>query len=247
MPKSKKFAYPPLQEVAFEVSFLPKLKVFDNLSDFQETIANDYPHIGEEQVVSLPMPLQVRDLADRVKQRLVFENSSKTKMIRISVSSFNFVEKSYDSFTSFSKELKSLWRRFQNKMGDFSINRIGLRYINRLLLPCTNGAVDVTQYTNPYYDVARFEGTDIKTIQIEARLVEKDKYLNVRSGILGEESRDGQRFAIYLLDYDCYEQAQKISASPTSRLNSYHSLIERRFLVDIKKPYKNYMKEGIWA
>lgn len=246
MPKTKKFAFPPLEEVAFEINFLPKLKVFDNLSDFQEEISNNYPNISEEQLFPLQQPGQPPEYVDRLKKRLIFENLKKTRMVRISLISFNFVERSYDSFAQLSKEIKALWKIFSEKIGKVSINRIGLRYINKLRIPIEKDDSDIINFIKPYYDSGRFNGYNIRTITIEARTFKKDINISIRSGIIGNEIKNGNKSIIYLLDYDCNQMGANLSGNPTNRINKYHSLIEKKFLSDIEDKYKYYMENGRW-
>jgi len=202
MPEArKKLTHPPLKEVAFEVIFQPKLKIMENLANFQEAISDEYPHIGEEQLI--PFPMSPQGLSSKIKQIYVFENSDHTRLIRITIDRFNIVEKKYDSFISFSKELKRLWGVFSREMGDIKAKRIGLRYINELTIPYSNGKLNISKYVKPYYNEKMFKGHDIIGMNIEARVQEQDKSLTIRSGILRHEIRDSNKHLIYSLDYDC--------------------------------------------
>lgn len=245
MPKArKKFNYPPLKEVAYEVIFQPKLKIIEKLADFQDAIAGEYPHIGEEQLVPFPMPAQ--PLSNNIRQRYVFENLERTRIIRVAIDRFNIVEKNYDSFISFSKELRKLWGVFIKEMGDIKAKRIGLRYINELKIPYSKGNANICKYVKPYYNEKMFKGQNIIGMNIEARVQEHDESMTIRSGILRDETIDSNRYLIYSLDYDCYQQGEKLPGNPTKQLKKYHDLIENRFLSDIEPSYKTYIETGDW-
>lgn len=247
MPKTKKFVYPPLEEVAFEVSFLPKLKVIDNLSDFQEKIVRAYPHVSVEQLVAGIGPMALQELKDRAALRYSFENAERSSLLRVSVSNFNYVDKKYDSFTVFSKNVTDLWAKFKGKMGSPAVTRVGLRYINKLRIPLSDNVANVSEFTKPYYDSTMLPPSEISTVKVEARVKRKGKLLTIRSGILGEDSTDDGRFLVYLLDYDCYQESDNIRLELKKLLSSLHSVIEAQFLADVEKPYKEFMDRGTWS
>ncbi len=247
MPKTKKFAYPPLEEVAFEITFLPKLKVIDRISDFQDKIARSYPHVSVEQLMARIGPMGMQELKDRAALRYSFENSDRTSLLRVSVQSFNYVDKSYDSFNVFSKNVTDLWAKFEKEMGRPTAIRVGLRYINKLRIPLSGRVAKVSEFTKPYYDSTMLPPSEIRTVNVEARVKRKGKLLTIRSGIQGEDSTDDGRFLVYLLDYDCYQESDNIKLELNKLLNSLHSVIEAQFLADVEKPYKKFMDRGSWS
>lgn len=247
MPKTKRFAYPPLEEVAFEITFLPKLKVIDKVSDFQDKIARSYPHISVEQLLPAIGPMEMQELKDRAALRYNFENAEKTSLLRVSVRNFNYVDKKYDSFAVFSKNVTDLWNKFKREMGPPAATRAGLRYINRLRIPLGDSAAKVSEFTKTYYDSTMLPPSEIRTVKVEARIKRKGKLLTIRSGILGEDSTDEGRFLVYLLDYDCYQECDNGNLELNKLLKSLHSVIEAQFLADVEKPYKEFMDRGTWS
>lgn len=247
MPKLKKYAFPPLEEVAFEITFLPKLKVIDKISDFQDTIARSYPHISIEELFTTIGPMEVQQLKDRAALRYTFENAEKTSVLRVSVRNFNYVDKKYDSFAVFAKDVLDLWDKFTTEMGPPVATRAGLRYINKLKIPAGESPVRVSDFTKPYYDSEMLSPSEISSVKVEARIERKGKLLTIRSGILGEESTDKGRFLVYLLDYDCYQECGSEVLDLNELLEPLHSVIEAQFLADVEKPYKEYMEKGDWS
>lgn len=247
MPRTKKFAYPPLEEVAFEVTFLPKLKVIDRLPDFQDKIARAYPHVSVEELLAAIGPMPMQELKDRSALRYSFENAEKTSLLRVSVRNFNYVDKKYDSFAVFSKNVTDLWAKFEKEMGRPTAIRVGLRYINKLRIPLSGKVAKVSEFTKPYYDSTMLPPSEIRTVNVEARVKRKGELLTIRSGIQGEDSTDDGRFLIYLLDYDCYLESDHIRLELKKVLSSLHSVIEARFLADVEKPYKEFMDRGTWS
>jgi len=243
MTDGKTYSHPPLIEVAFEISFLPKIKVFSQISEFQDKIADAFPIIGE----GLPVtPFGKNEEIDKSLGRmLLFENELRTKLLRIKINSFNFVEKKYISFNHFQTECLDLWDKFCTNIGTFAVRRIGLRYINTLTFPLTDNIEGIKLFTKPYFDIKAFTEDKIGSISIEARVKRKDKNLTIRSGIIGVNKETG--LMDYLLDYDCYQIGDKIFDGDLKKyIDNYHSTIEEQFLSDIEEIYLIYMETGEW-
>ena len=123
---------------------------------------------------------------------------------------------------------------------------MGLRYINKLKIPLNDGPVDISKFTKPYYDTEMLRSSEIRAVHVEARITRKGKSLTIRSGIQGE-STNQERFLVYLLDYDCYRGGENIKQEMRKLLSTLHSTIEKQFLADVEKSYKDYMIKGTWS
>jgi len=238
----------PLEEVAFEVQFAPKLKVIDGLSDFQDSIGIDYPSITQEHMISLPLATNPADLSDPLAARWVFENEEDKRLVRVTARSFNFVDKKYVSFTNFSSEIARLWNQFNTSAGTIrNVQRIGLRYINRLQLPFKGGLSDIEKYTLPYFSIERFKDLETATVRMEARVTKDDTRMTIRAGFLGVDKIESEDFIVYMLDYDAYLDAAQIANEPMEYLPRLHDLVEAQFLTDVTGPYRQFMEKGVWS
>jgi len=66
----------------------------------------------------------------------MFKSADNTKVLQATVEGFTFNKlPPYLTWDSFSKEAKSLWNIYLEKLKPSKINRIGLRYINRIEIP----------------------------------------------------------------------------------------------------------------
>jgi len=243
MAKSKKFRFPPLVEVAFEVRFKPKLKIAKGIPDYQDAISKKFPSYHKLNEAS---DQQAGGIDDGTGCIWVFESQTKKRKVRISEERFNVVVQDYASFAEFSVEIRSLWAKLKKIAGDLSYTRVGLRYINHLFLPMDGEKHQCEVYTNLHYDQERFEQDTIERIFLEGRLRMKATNLTVRSGIMGIRETETDRETAYLLDYDCYQDETSLTGEPESKLVPYHKIIETRFLSDLKEPYLEYMRRGEW-
>ncbi len=242
------FTHPPIDNVVLEIKFLPKLKIVDRLSDFQESIFRMYPVFSEEVLVPFQRP-SIDIEGKRYMVRYFFQNEHESKGIRIAPDVFNFGTSNYLSFRNLKEETTDLWNTFEKTAGELVIKRIGLRYINKLKFPLKNGLSDIDIYTRPYFSTDRIGIDELRRCSLELRLKIEDKELTVRSGLENVVSENERPFAIYLLDYDCFimePNCQKLSDSLPDIVTGFHSLIENWFLADLKEPYFEYMRTGKW-
>jgi uncharacterized protein (TIGR04255 family) len=237
------YQFSPLQEVAFEVSFHPKLKIFDNLANFQEKISVDYPKIAEERPVLTLALGQPDEFFTKRNEKVVFEDALNTKLVRISIGSFNFVDKQYANFEVFSNEILSLWDKFISEVGKPNITRIGLRFINRLSIPADKA---IENHVVPYYNRERFSEYQRESVVVEVKLIKGQIHLNIRSGRLPDIEEDGIKLSQYYLDYDCFEQHDGLNTNLKPMLDCYHQSIKEQFFCDVKQSFLEYMKVGHW-
>lgn len=234
MDQSEKFKYPNLSEVAFQVSFHPKLKVNDCISSFQEDIVGTYPNLVRE-----------ANAMDAPNMMYVFNTRTASRFVRIAINNFNLVEKEYKSFESFSGEALKLWNIFIGRIGEVAIERIGLRYVNRLSLPFAKGA-KTSDFINNYYSEEKLEIDELQLLKQESLVFRKDRFLTIRAGIAGKIMKDNTEHIVYILDYDCFRNEDQVSNDISKHLSDLHQTIEIQFLSDVGDRVLSYMRSGKW-
>lgn len=234
MVQSEKFKCPLLSEVAFQISFHPKLKVNDSISRFQEELVDSYPRLERE-----PIPLDESNIL------YTFNTRTGERFVRIAINNFNLVEKKYESFKSFSAETMRLWNLFVEHIGKVAIERIGLRYVNRLYLPFTKGS-KTSDFINNYYSEEKLIIEELQLLKQESLVFRKDRYLTIRAGIAGKIIKDKKQHIVYILDYDCFRNEDQVSNDISKHLDELHKTIEEQFLSDVGERVLSYMRSGTW-
>jgi uncharacterized protein (TIGR04255 family) len=249
---SKSYPNAPLEEVAFEIRFLPRLSILNRLAEFQEQLADEYPLLKEETPQQGVQEEPGNDLFERARRQLVLCTPDEQRFIRVSITMFNLVDKQYSHFPVFKDELLRTWKAFSESVGDCRALRIGLRFRNHLVLPLDTDLNSVRQYTRPYVDQSKLGGRKLLDMRTEVLLGDPDHdgnpLLMVRSGFVGtREYADGQRFLVYLLDYDAFVQFDKKVVDDFSAiLLDLHSVIKDRFAEDVEDKYVSVMEEEGW-
>jgi len=245
MIKVKKLIKPPLNNVAFEINFAPKLKILEGLADFQDAISTEYPEFAEEQLLT-PLPSSEGGKTEKLRRHFLFENNEKTRLLRISIINFNFIESQYKSFNDYSGQVNNLWSKFYKIVGDLKITRAGVRYVNYLTIPIERKGINIEKYVKPYFVSSRLQEKELKSIYVETRTVNNGLHMTIRSGIRDDLKIDGKHYVRYLLDYDCYQHDLAMPIDIKQILGIYHRAIEELFLSDIKEDYKAFMESGKW-
>jgi uncharacterized protein (TIGR04255 family) len=242
----KRFLKPPLVEVAFEILFKPKLRITEKLSEFQDSIEKEYPEFEQHVALIIPPPLGAVDKLDKNRLISVFRKADDSKIVRIGVDRFNFIDKSYTTFDAFKSELVSIWGKFAELVGSISSTRCGLRYINNLSIPFLENPADIIEFVRPHFDYGIFSIKDAVNIKTEARMKLGSGFMTVRSSIEGTYLEEEKVYLRFGLDYDRYEENPEIGESINTVLESFHNAVEGQFRADIGPKYLKFMESGSW-
>lgn len=230
----KVFPNSPIREVAFEIRFAPLLRVQRDLADFQQRIVSDYPAYATE----------VLTLNGEQVQAWRFTSEDRSRTIRVSEKSFGFITNQYESFELYKSELFRRLESFTTVFDIKSIKRVGLRYINNILLRLKEESLPFTDYVIPVIDAKKMKAEEITQFACELRLRKKIGTLTIRTGLIevpAEIAKRAEERGIYILDLDLY--ATGTLPLPSSELlEEFHKEIQVEFLTHIKEQYLSVME-----
>lgn len=225
------FKKPAVREVACEVRFAPRLRIVPEVWRIQDKLAESYPQVGEETVPQTD---------GRLLHTYVFANRSEQKLIKVSQENFVVVFNAYTTFEDFKAEVAARIQDFSKQFEVNTFQRMGLRYVNHLEIPATDGISLLQRYVNAPVDFERFDRESIEQFLTEFRLKAGPHKLTVR-GALIQVPRNGQNF-LYILDLDCYSLGSRDSTSLSVLLDEFHYHIQVQFLEHVREEYKAIMR-----
>lgn len=83
----------------------------------------------------------------RAIQALQFLQDDEKQLVQVRAQGFSFNRlASYTTLDDYLAEIQSVWELFTGLASPVQIRTIRLRYINRILLPLTNGSVELEDY-----------------------------------------------------------------------------------------------------
>lgn len=144
---SPQLAHPPIVEAVVDIDCdLPAGMVFTSLEEpARHHFHPEYPgfHRQLAPYQSLKTSTDVR--AATAAFQLLSEDQPQRVQVRRDGFSFNRLAP-YSSLDDYLPEIERTWRLFVDLTSPVHVRRIGLRYINRILLPTLDGFVDLGQY-----------------------------------------------------------------------------------------------------
>jgi uncharacterized protein (TIGR04255 family) len=230
------FPRPAIREVAFEIRFSPRLRIREQLWQFQDSIANDYPEASEEQMLIHP---------DRLTPANVFTNNIDQRAIKISPENFVLSAVKYTTYEEFKSEVISRTEQFCRTYSINKFVRMGLRYINHIELGSEEPVAVLERYVNAPLRFDRFDAGAITQLLTEFRLKFSGYQMTIRGALLQVPAAmvapERQNNHIYVLDLDCYDE--NISALSLGEvLDRFHEAIQVQFLQHVTEDYKNVMR-----
>jgi uncharacterized protein (TIGR04255 family) len=251
MVASKPLLHPPLSEVAFEISFSRQFQVENRTAEFQQAISDSYPNSSDEYMVRFPpsagfeKPPRAGATFVTPIRTYVFQNQGGTRSVKASSVNVSFVVRDYRDFDDYKSALLLVLGAAIRIFGLRRIERFGLRYVNRIMIPRNSGPLAFRDYVVSPIDLSFFSGHALANFLLEARLdFDSDKKLTVRGGLLPLEPEAGNY--TYLLDLDSYSDAPTSISEEglPSILDDYHAAIETEFRRSITDKYWKYLEKG---
>ncbi len=225
------FERPSIREVSFEVRFTPRFRVSAELWKLQDRLVDKYPSVSIESAFQLPgnpLPVPVN----------VLQNPTTGRVIKITQENLVIAFTRYSRFEDFKDEVRERTFEFCDIFGVKSFTRVGLRYVNNIVIPGSDAA-SVLKYVRPFLDFDRvpLDMTDQFLSEVHLRL--KAHLATLRSVLLAP-LENGRR--AYVLDIDCHSIGAEAVGRLDSILDEYHDSAQRFFLDHITEELKNIMR-----
>jgi len=225
------FPNPAVREVAFEIRFPPRLRVNAELWRFQDHLAEEYPNPDSEAVLMPPSaaPINVS----------VFQSPATGRTVKVSQQNFVLAFTRYTCFEDFKAEVLAKTRVFCETFEVKSLTRVGLRYVNEIILPTGEDRASMLRFVRPIIDFSRVGIESVEEFFTQIRIRHRNHMVLLRSVTLPDSER---RNRAYVLDIDCHSQGALPFGSLESVLDEYHDTAQRYFLDHITEEFKNKMR-----
>lgn len=229
------FPHPPIREVAFEIRFATRLRVNAELWKLQDLLVEQYPNVSTEAVIfpSAGTPLSVN----------VFQNAVTGRVIKVSQENFVIAFTKYTRFEDFTQEVLGKTQQFCETFGVNALTRVGLRYVNNIVIPAGEPTSSLLRVVRPHMDFERVPVNDIVQFVNEVRMTYESHLVTLR-GVLLSPLEDQRR--IYVLDIDCHSARPESATSIREILSIYHDSAQAFFLDHVTDEYKKVMRGKTW-
>ena len=222
----------PIIEALIEVYFSQTKNEFSVWADFNNRIKKDYPTVEESIIPKAEIQVnQSGESQQRISPEKLYRflPNDKSKLIQANKDFVSIHKlKPYKGYEKFKAESEKIIRTYVDVTAPKSVKRIGVRYINQIIIPETN--VELSNYFRYIPQIPEEVTEGINNILLEIQFTPRNSnhqvMTSLRSGISSMENQ-----VVFLMDiYDILQSNNEIIIDDIlESLDEAHNNIERVF------------------
>ncbi|MCK4785752.1 MAG: TIGR04255 family protein [Desulfobacteraceae bacterium] len=227
-----------LTNVIFQFRFDPILTLEkEKPADFQTQIQQHYPHLKEREEMSVKTMLSpskdIKTELENIRKQWIFSVRDKSKSITIAANIFSLEYRKYESIEATEQDFNFLWGKFNSIYSVQTLNRVGLRYIDRIVLP-SGDPLDWKGYINENIIAATLQITSPKDHDLARSMhavywLKDDHQITFQFGIYNSDFPNSVAKREFVLDYDCSSIGSTEASDAVKCLRHYNSLLKDMF------------------
>ena len=144
------YGHAPITEAIISLRFEPDDGIgIPDLQNIQSKLKPEYPRSGEQLAVHFELNAQERSGKTDRPQTVghQFFSEDQKRIVRVSRTEFAFSQLApYDRWETLRAEAKQVWAIVQKELRPHRISRVGVRFINRIDIPCPPSGVELDNY-----------------------------------------------------------------------------------------------------
>lgn len=219
---------PPLLQATIEIRFPAELTIECKKDEYYQKIRAEYPDIALPLVDNIePYPLK----------NYRFTNSTGKKLIQFCLNKFSIHEAAYQGFEKFKMEALKYIKLFCKDYSIAELNRLGLRYINHILIKRDEGFINISKYL-------KFGYTLPEQISNKPELFHTVLLTKVNDGRLRIliQSQEIAKKEMIILDFDFFYEGKLQTRNLEKYIDKAHTHTKSTFESLISDEYRRVMK-----
>ena len=230
-----------LKSVLFRVDFLNEIKLSSAIIEkFQDVFSDDFPSYKPEDMVPFEMTMGQVEKTTKEKRFKIFSFIDETmgNTIRIEPNAIIIDVKNYTTFDEFKQIILNSIQILEPENSSAIASRIGLRYINQLIIDEGNPFEWNEIIKEPLISMIKFVEIkeELSRLIGVIELNRSDYFIRFQYGWFNSEYPSPIAKKEFVLDYDCYSEDEIGISSILSQVELFHR--------EIKKLFKDSMIEG---
>ena len=225
-----------LKNVILRMDFLGDLKLSEKfVNNIQKNVLNDFPEFEPQERVSLQVMVKTDDKEKVTKEKrskaFRFYHTTTNNSLTLERDAIVLDMKKYNNYDDFRKIVQTVIQNVETENPSAKLSRIGLRYINQLILsegnpfdwndfvkkPLTNSL----EFIENQNELARLMGV--------IELNKSDYLIRFQYGWYNSEFPNPIAKKEFALDYDCYSKNEIDVSEVLSQIDTYHKAIKDLF------------------
>lgn len=225
-----------LKNVILRMDFLGDLKLSEQfVSNIQKNVFNDFPEFEPQERVSLQVMVKT-DEKEKITQEkrskaFRFYHTTTNNSLTLERDAIIFDMKKYNNYDDFRKIVQTVIQNVETENPSAKLSRIGLRYINQLILDEGNPfdwnelvkrpLISSLEFIENQNEIARLMGV--------IELNRSDYFIKFQYGWYNSEFPNPIAKKEFALDYDCYSKNEIDVSEVLSHIDTYHKAIKDLF------------------
>lgn len=205
-----------LDKVIFKIDFAPILKLeTEPPSGFQDKIRDSYPEL--QQGMALQIETAIQGIKKIEKQAIyptfTFRNAVKSQSVLVAHDVFAIEAHRYTHFDDYKSDALKAFNAFDEIYRPLEIKRIGLRYINRIML-AEGSPFDWAEYIDTsliaFTDKFPVDKKDLTRVMGQFHIKREDYSVAMNCGIYNRDWPNRICRREFVLDFDCSTQEPNV-------------------------------------
>ena len=223
-----------LKKVIFRLDFLGEIKLSQQTVDhFKRDLSENFPKYGEQDKVF--MEVLVNDAQKTTKEKrfksFSFKNDETNNSITLEPYAIILEVKEYITYEDFKEVVQKINRILEGENSSAKISRIGLRYINQIIINEGNPLEWTGLIKDSLISSLNFvqEKNQLSRLMGIIELNRSDYLIRFQYGWFNSEYPNPIAKKEFLLDYDCYSENETDISAIIGQIDMFHSAIKDLF------------------
>jgi len=224
-----KLPKPPIVEAVLDIDCdLPPTLNFDEVEKLGvEAYGDRYPIRRKQFIQQAGMEVkpdaEPKFFASQGLSAFQFVSNDEKEVVQIRVGGFSYNRMApYTSFDDYMPEISRCWDEFRRLAAPVQIRKIGLRYINRILIPLDGGTVNLAEYLKVSPNLP--DGTGLQFAGFFHQHQAGDPATGIMANIILANQPNEGSFASLLLDIEVFKPERFAPAPLAEWLPQIHAL-----------------------
>lgn len=223
-----------LKKVIFKLNFLGGIKLSQKVLDsFKRTFSDDFPKIVQQDRISLEMAVDPSQKITKEKKVKVYSflNETENNSITLEPEAITLEINNYSNYEEFRSYIQKAIAEFEKDDSSIKVSRIGLRYINQMIISEGNPFELSALIKEPLICAINFIGQrkELSRLMGVIELNKSDYFVKFQYGWFNSEFPNPIAKKEFLLDYDCYSNYETDLSSILNNVETYHTAIKELF------------------
>ena len=223
-----------LKKVIFRLDFLGEIKLSQQTVDhFKRDLSEYFPEFGEQDKVFVEVLVNEAQKTTKEKRfkSFSFKNDETNNSITLEPYAIILEVKEYITYEDFKEVVQKINRILEGENSSAKISRIGLRYINQIIINEGNPLEWTGLIKDSLISSLNFvqEKNQLSRLMGIIELNRSDYLIRFQYGWFNSEYPNPIAKKEFLLDYDCYSENETDISAIIGQIDMFHSAIKDLF------------------